>query len=102
MKVYRVVFSPDAQNDLLNLAIYIADDSSYERAMNYIARIEAWCHELSISPMCGADRKDIQPGIRVAGFERRATIAFHVGDNAVTILRVLYGGRNLDTVFEEI
>jgi plasmid stabilization system protein ParE len=102
VKVYRVVFSPNAENDLLDLAIYIADHSSYERAMNYIARIETWCHGLGMLPMRGADRKDIQPGIRVAGFERRATVAFHVGENTVTILRILYGGRNLDIALDEL
>ena len=35
------------------------------------------------------------------GFERRAVIAFHVGAGRVTIDRILYGGRDLGTVFSE-
>lgn len=41
------------------------------------------------------------PCIRTTGFERRVTIAFTVAANAVTILRVLYGGRDLEAAFDE-
>ena len=37
-------------------------------------------------------------GLRVVGFERRVTIAFHVGADTVTFLRILYGGRDIDTL----
>jgi toxin ParE1/3/4 len=30
------------------------------------------------------------------GFERRATIAFIVGDDRVRVIRVFYGGRNYE------
>jgi plasmid stabilization system protein ParE len=36
------------------------------------------------------------------GFERRATILFRVGKDKVEILRILYGGRDLTPVLEEI
>jgi plasmid stabilization system protein ParE len=39
-------------------------------------------------------RDDIRPGLRVVGFERRATIAFRVEDDRVTILRIFHGGRD--------
>jgi toxin ParE1/3/4 len=34
-------------------------------------------------------------GLRVAGFERRVAIAFHIAPDTVTIDRILYGGRDL-------
>lgn len=40
-------------------------------------------------------RHDLKPGVRVTGFERRLTIAFHFDDAAVTIDRIIYGGREL-------
>lgn len=43
-------------------------------------------------------RDDLFPGLRVVGFERRVTIAFHVGADTVTFLRILYGGRDIDTL----
>jgi plasmid stabilization system protein ParE len=40
---------------------------------------------------------------RLAGFERRVAIAFTVTvtADAVTILRILYGGRDLRTAFDD-
>lgn len=44
-------------------------------------------------------RDDLRPGLRVLGFERRVVIALRVGDGAATILRILYGGRDLGPAF---
>jgi toxin ParE1/3/4 len=46
----------------------------------------------------GTRRDDIRVGLRVVGFERRVTIAFHVDPKRVTIDRILYGGRELNSV----
>lgn len=42
---------------------------------------------------------DIAPGIRILGFERRVVIAYRVRAGEVEIVRVLYGGRDLDRAF---
>jgi len=42
-------------------------------------------------------RDNLRPGLRVIGFERRVTIAFHITSDRITIDRVLYGGRDLKT-----
>lgn len=44
-------------------------------------------------------RSDIRPGLRILGFERRLTIAFVVGTETVTILRVFAAGRNWEETF---
>jgi plasmid stabilization system protein ParE len=36
------------------------------------------------------------------GFEHRVTILFKVGDDRVDILRILYGGQNLEPVLEKL
>jgi toxin ParE1/3/4 len=40
----------------------------------------------------------LQPGLRISGFERRAVIAFIVTEDEVVIARVLYGGRDYETL----
>ena len=50
-------------------------------------------------PDRGIKRDDLRPGLRILGFERRAAIALQVTADSVTILRILYGGRDLETVF---
>jgi hypothetical protein len=41
-------------------------------------------------------RDDIAPGLRTVGFERRATIAFSVLEQGVTIHRIPYAGRTME------
>ena len=84
---------------MIDLYDYIALRDSAERAIGYIDRIEVCCGNLSVFPERGSRRDDLRRGLRILGFERRAVIAFLVTEDAVTILRILYGGRDLETVF---
>jgi len=92
---HRVVFSPEASEDLLGLYDYISARSGGVQALRYIERIERWCEGLRRFPERGVVRDDIRSGVRVMGFERRVTIAFRVLPDTVTILRILYSGRDL-------
>jgi toxin ParE1/3/4 len=90
---HKVVFSPDAKADLLELYDYIAEASGAARAIGYIARIERKCLNLALFPHRGRPRDDVREGLRVIGFERNANIA--IDGRTVTVLRILYGGRDL-------
>ena len=96
---HRVEFSPEALGDLIDLYDFIAARDGAARAIGYIDRIEECCRSLSVFPDRGIRRDDLRPGLRVLGFERRAVIALHVTPNTVTILRILYGGRDIETAF---
>ncbi len=98
---YRVRFTPEAQADLLELYDYIAEHSSPARAFRFIERIEQWCNGLECFPERGVQRNDIRPGMRVVGFKRRVSIAFHLTSDTVTIIRILYAGRDIATIFVE-
>jgi toxin ParE1/3/4 len=95
----KVVFTPEARDDLLELYDFIAEHGSPDRALAYIERIERACKTLQTLPNRGTLREDIRPGLRVMGFERRALIAFRIQGNTVAILRILYGGRSLERAF---
>jgi toxin ParE1/3/4 len=60
---------------------------------------EDFCRSLSVFPDRGNRRDELRAGLRILGFERRAVIAFQITTDAVTILRILYGGRDLQTAF---
>jgi len=75
---HRVIFSPEAAADLSNLYDYIAKESGPTRAMNYLTRIEAYCAGFRFSAERGTKRDDLRPGLRIVGFERRITLAFHI------------------------
>ena len=95
MEKREVIFSPEALADLEALYDYIATDSGPIRAIGYIERIEVFCRGFELAGQRGHRRDDIRPGLRVVGFERRVTIAFHVEAKTVTIDRILYGGRDI-------
>lgn len=92
---HKVIFSPEATDDLINLYDYIAERSGALRAIGYITRIEAHCGGFEASPERGTRRDDLRPGLRIVGFERRVTIAFHTTPGTVFIDRILYGGRDM-------
>jgi len=94
---HKIEFSPEAFADLIDLYDFIAERDGEERAIGYIDRIEECCRSLAVFPNRGTRRDDLRPGLRTLGFERRAAIAFHIQGDTVTILRVLYGGRDIET-----
>ncbi|MFZ1682121.1 MAG: type II toxin-antitoxin system RelE/ParE family toxin [Rhizobiaceae bacterium] len=94
MKSRTVFFSPEALEDLEHIYDWIADAGSPNAAMAYVQRIESACRSLDLASNRGQARDDIRPGLRTVGFERRLTIAFTVGSESVTILRIFAGGRD--------
>ena len=90
----RIVFAPEAAEDLLGIYDWIARQASPAVAMRYIERVEAFCQRLRIGSERGHRRPDLREGLRIIGFEHRLTIAFVVAPETVTILRVFGAGRN--------
>ena len=77
----------------------LADRFSLTNAQRYIEQIEKTCLSLATLPDRGTERSDLRPGLRTMGFRRRVTSAFHVKGGSVTILRILYGGRDVEVAF---
>ena len=101
MRERPVDFAPEALDDLIQLYDWIADAASPETAIRYIDRLKAYCRGMGHASERGHKRDDIRPGLRIAGFQRRVTIAFTVTEARVTILRLFYGGRDWQALIEE-
>jgi toxin ParE1/3/4 len=56
---------------------------------------------LAAFPGRGSPRPDLADGVRTTAFQRRVIIAYRADENAVTILRVVSGARDIDRMFEE-
>lgn len=97
MKRRVLILAPEARDDLNTLYDWIAGAASPEIALGYIERIERYLSGFDVLAERGTKRDDIRPGLRIIGFERRVTIAFTAEPERVTILRVLYGGRDWET-----
>ena len=92
---HRVLFSPEAREDLEGLYDYIALHGHPATALAYVERLETFCLQLCDFPERGMRRDEIRHGLRTTGFERRVTLAFHLNGDTVIIDRLLYGGRDL-------
>ena len=91
---YEVAFSEEASSQLADLEDYLAERFYPENAERYIRRVTQACLALGSAPYQGTKRDDLAPGIRMTGFERRATIYFKVTEQQVVILGIFYGGRS--------
>jgi plasmid stabilization system protein ParE len=97
----RVVFSPEAQEQLAELYHYIAKASSPVTAARYTEAIVSYCESLCIFPHRGTMRDDVRPGLRVTNYKKRVVIAFDVDAEAVSIIGVFYGGQDYETILQD-
>lgn len=95
---FSVVFTPEAEEQILDLYRYVAAAGSPDLASRYTEAIVASCEELAMFPHRGKARDDIKPGLRTVGFRRRVVVAFAVLDRDVVIVGVFYGGRDYEAV----
>lgn len=101
MATYAVVFTPEAQQQLLDLYRYIAQHGSPLAAQRYTDAIVSTCESLASFPMRGVARDDIRSGVRLTHHRKRTTIAFVVTDATVNILGVFYGGQDVQDALHE-
>ena len=98
MKSYRVVFTPEAEEQLAELYRYVADNASPEIAQRYTGAVITFCEGMRSIPHRGTRRDDIRPGLRITNYRRRTVIAFAIDADQVSIIGVFYCGRDYETV----
>jgi toxin ParE1/3/4 len=97
---YTVRFSEAAEEDMAELLEYLVPCAGDRVARGYLDKLIDYC--ATFEPERGLSREDVSPGLRIVGYHRKATIAFRIKGDIVTILRIYHGGRNLDlTDFED-
>ena len=98
---YRVVFSPEAEEQLAGLYRYIASVASPVVAERYVNAIISYCETLETFPLRGVPRDDIRPGILLTNYKGRTIIAFAVDSELVSIIGVFYGGQDYQTALQD-
>ena len=91
----EVGFHPAATLQLSELHAYIAADAGDVRASAYLGRLETACLWPGAFPQRGRAPEDLGMGMRPIVFEGRAAIIYRVTNDAVEILGVYFGGRDL-------
>jgi toxin ParE1/3/4 len=97
---FKLAYRPRAHEDLEAIYRFIAQDSP-TRAYNFVERIQRRCELLSDSPQQGRARPDLGPDLRVVPYGRSVVIAYRIVENTVQVLRVLYGGRDYETIMSD-
>jgi plasmid stabilization system protein ParE len=98
---FRVVFSPEAVEQLAELYRYIAEAASPDVAAQYTEAIVSYCESLDTFPLRGSQRDDVRPGLRITNYKKRAVIAFDVDTEVVSIIGVFYGGQDYETFLRD-
>ena len=98
---FKVVFAPEAQEQLIALYRYVADAASPQIATRFTDAIITYCEGLKVFPLRGAPRDDIRPGLRVSNYRKCTRIAFDVDGDTVSILGVFHGGQDFESALRE-
>ena len=96
-----VVFSPEAEGQLVQLYGFIAAKASPAIAVNYTDAIVERCERLGEMPLAGVARDDIRRGLKIRSFRRRVVIAYSAGAKTVTVLAIFYGGQDYESLLRE-
>ena len=89
---YRLL--PQAAVDLEGIGDYIASHNP-NAAVRFVDALERRWNLLTLHPFSGAPREDIAPGIRHLAIGEYLTL-YRVAGDAIEIVRVLHGHRNID------
>jgi plasmid stabilization system protein ParE len=97
---YRIVFTPEARDQLDQLHAYISAAADLEIASGFVDGIIDHIAELSEFPNQGTPRDDLRPGLRTIAWRRRVTIPFMVEEIDVVVIGIFYGGRDFESLLE--
>ena len=89
----KVVFSAAAQEDLLEIAVYIAQDNP-GRTLSFVDELEAKCLDLGDAPGIGTLRPELGEGIRMLP-HGRYLIFYREQTAMLRIERVMHGSRDI-------
>jgi toxin ParE1/3/4 len=98
---YRVVFTPEAEEQLTALYRYIAKAASLDIAARYTEAIVRYCEGLHAFPHRGTMRDDVRIGLRITNYKKRTVIAFVIDDALISIIGVFYGGQDYETSLQD-
>ncbi len=96
-----VILGNTARDDLQSIFNWLEPDTGATFARDYVRQIRDKCHSLANFPNRGELREDLAPDLRTIPFKRKATIAYKVDGNKITVLRILHHGRNPGRAFAD-
>ena len=89
----RVLRTSKAEEDLLEIWSYVADDS-LDAADRLLDDIDQACTLLAEMPQAGRTREELGPNLRSLAMGNYV-IFYRPSDNSIVVIRVLHGARDL-------
>jgi toxin ParE1/3/4 len=91
----RLIISPDAESDLVEIGVYIARNSgSRERSKSFLASLYQTCETLSSQPEMGQLRTEFVTGQYRSFSVGNYVIYFSCVPDGVRVARILHGARD--------
>lgn len=101
----RIIYTPEARQQLRSLDDWIVGSASEDVAQNYLSRVIDHIEAILVFPLAGRPRDDLRQGIRTTTYKGRTLIAYKVdessGESIVTILGVFHGGQNWEAALSK-
>ncbi|HEY0413295.1 MAG TPA: type II toxin-antitoxin system RelE/ParE family toxin [Allosphingosinicella sp.] len=94
----ELIYRPLAQDDLAEIYLRRAEIEGFDSAAELVSAIQDRCEGLTSFSERGTPRPEIGPGVRSVPFRRKAVIAYVVEAEAVVIVGIMYGGRDLSAL----
>ena len=95
-----IIQSPEAEEDLIEIWTYLAEQATEQAADRQLAAIESACANLEHWPYAGRQRDELLPGLRCV-LAVPYVIFYRVRNDAVEVVRVLHGRRDIASIFAE-
>jgi toxin ParE1/3/4 len=89
----KLVFSPAAEADLLDIAIFIAQDNP-ARAVSFVDELESKCETLVGAPGIGTSRPELGDGVCMLP-HGRYLIFYREANRSLRIERIMHGARDI-------
>lgn len=92
-----LIVSPDAEQDLLDIWLYIAEDSP-KNADRFLDRLEGKAMKLAEFKNIGVDRPELAPDLKSFPVDRYV-LYYRNNSSGIELVRVLHGSRDINRVF---
>lgn len=89
----KVTFSPAAETDLMDIAMFIAQDNP-KRALGFVDELEGKCNALGGAPGIGTSRPELGEGIRMLP-HGRYLIFYREANKGLRIERIMHSSRDI-------
>jgi toxin ParE1/3/4 len=93
----KLIFSPRAEADLIDILEFIAKDKPFA-AVAFVEKLQEKCFLLASNPDLGELRSDLAENLRCFSF-KNYVIFYRSTQNDVEIIRVASGFQNIELLF---